>query len=187
MGFRQAAVLSSTSFFLGILFICFNVDHRILWMNLAESNLEAAYQFYTTFYHAPPAVKALMHSMMGIGLIGLIGKLHKWDESAMFFDGTSLAAFMFGLTIYLSVTIPGLRTIMQDPSTVVLNETGGSESDRVEALRVMCAGNSLIVLCLVGVLCLQSGQEYARRIEQRELRKLAEEEARTAGETKKDQ
>ena len=28
--------------------------------------------------------------MMGVGILALIGKLHKWDESAMFFDGGSL-------------------------------------------------------------------------------------------------
>ena len=27
---------------------------------------------------------------MGVGIIGLVGKIHKWDESAMFFDGSSL-------------------------------------------------------------------------------------------------
>jgi hypothetical protein len=29
---------------------------------------------------------------MGIGLLALVGKLHKWDDSAVFFDGTSLGA-----------------------------------------------------------------------------------------------
>ncbi|KZS94392.1 hypothetical protein SISNIDRAFT_548964 [Sistotremastrum niveocremeum HHB9708] len=184
MGFRQAAVLSSSSFFLGILFICFNIDHRILWLKLSTENIQAAYEFYETFYNAPPAVKALMHSMMGVGLMGLIGKLMKWDESALFFDGTSLAAFLFAITIYLSVTIPGLKSILLPASEslklIQNNVEGGTEADRVEALRVMCAGNSLIVLCLVGVLCLQAGQEYARRIEQRERQKLAELDAKEA-------
>ncbi len=31
-----------------------------------------------------------MHAIMGVGIIGLAGKLHKWDDSAMFFDGSSL-------------------------------------------------------------------------------------------------
>ncbi len=33
-----------------------------------------------------------MHAIMGMGLLGLVGKIHKWDESAMFFDGSSLGA-----------------------------------------------------------------------------------------------
>jgi hypothetical protein len=28
--------------------------------------------------------------MGGVGIIGLISKLHKWDDSAMFFDGSCL-------------------------------------------------------------------------------------------------
>ena len=35
-----------------------------------------------------------MHAIMGMGIIGLVGKVHKWDESAMFFDGSSLGAFL---------------------------------------------------------------------------------------------
>ena len=34
-----------------------------------------------------------MHGVMGMGLLGLLGKLHRWDESAMFFDGSSLGAY----------------------------------------------------------------------------------------------
>jgi len=30
--------------------------------------------------------------MMGIGTFCLLGKLHKWDESAIWFDGSSLGA-----------------------------------------------------------------------------------------------
>ena len=30
---------------------------------------------------------------MGVGLISLFAKLHKWDDSAMFFDGSSLCAY----------------------------------------------------------------------------------------------
>jgi hypothetical protein len=28
--------------------------------------------------------------MMGIGTLSLLGKLHKWDESALWFDGSAL-------------------------------------------------------------------------------------------------
>lgn len=35
-------------------------------------------------------VQALLHGMMGFGIIGLVSKLHRWDDSAMFFDGSSL-------------------------------------------------------------------------------------------------
>lgn len=42
------------------------------------------------FMQIDPFIQALLHGMIGIGLIGTLSKLHKWDESAMFFDGSSL-------------------------------------------------------------------------------------------------
>lgn len=32
----------------------------------------------------------LLHGVAAVGILSLIAKLHKWDESAMFFDGSSL-------------------------------------------------------------------------------------------------
>lgn len=172
MGFLQAAVLTSTSFFLGVLVICSNIDYRILRLTNTTESLASAYTFYATFYNAPPAVKTMLHSVMGLGVIGLCGKLSKWDESAMFFDGSSLAAFVFGITIYITVTLPGLERVVVNP----ISEQEVTE--KAEALRVMCAGNVLIAICLVGVLALQAGQEYARRLEAKELKKFLEQEAR---------
>ena len=108
----------------------------------------------------------MLHSMMGVGLVGLCGKLSKWDESAMFFDGSSLggcpllaawniplcrylAAFVFGVTLYITVTIPGLERV------VLPTESSVQDGEKQEALRVMCAGNVLIAICLCGVLSLQ--------------------------------
>ena len=34
--------------------------------------------------------QALIHGLMGIGVAAIIAKIHRWDESAMFFDGGSL-------------------------------------------------------------------------------------------------
>lgn len=38
----------------------------------------------------PRRLQALLHGMVGVGIIGIISKLHQWDESAQFFDGSSL-------------------------------------------------------------------------------------------------
>jgi hypothetical protein len=74
MGFKAAAVLAPVSFFLGkmfsltaalhlltsnpgVLFICFNVDHRVLYTELSEEVINDGFQFYTTFFNAPPAIK----------------------------------------------------------------------------------------------------------------------------------
>ncbi|KAF9048280.1 hypothetical protein BDZ89DRAFT_978486 [Hymenopellis radicata] len=156
MGFRHAMVLGPVSFFLGILFICFTVDHKLLWGALTDDIIEDGFQFYGTFFNSPTAIKALLHGMCAVGLLGLVSKLHKWDESAMFFDGSSIGIYVFALAVYLSVTIPTLRTVVT-PAAM------DTRSDRIEALRVLSAGNVIIGLCLGGILLMQAGQEYARR------------------------
>ncbi|KAJ6625023.1 Shr3 amino acid permease chaperone [Mycena sp. CBHHK59/15] len=161
MGFRQAAVLGPVCFFLGVLFICFNIDHHVLWGAHTAETVADGFQFYTTFFNAPPAIKAMLHGMIGVVLIGLVAKLHTWDDSAMFFDGSSLVVVVFGLAVYLTVTVPTLRTIVT-PAEV------DTEQDRMEAMGVLSAGNIIIMFCLGLVLLLQGGQEYARRMDARE-------------------
>lgn len=39
-----------------------------------------------------------MHAIMGVGVIGLVGKLIKMDDSAKFFDGSSLGAYPPGVS-----------------------------------------------------------------------------------------
>ncbi|KDQ61612.1 hypothetical protein JAAARDRAFT_515241 [Jaapia argillacea MUCL 33604] len=182
MGFSQAAVLSSVSFFLGVLFICFNVDYRVLYA-LDEQAITDGFQFYTTFFNSPPAIKAMLHAMMGVGVVALISKISKWDESALFFDGSSLAAFIFSIAMFFAVTIPSMRTIV-DPVPDV-----DTRQDQIEALQVLGAGNTIIIVLLTAVIALQAGQEYARRVEQRELQKIIEEEKKEAagGADKKEQ
>ncbi|KAI0629200.1 Shr3 amino acid permease chaperone [Trametes polyzona] len=185
MGYRQAAVLTSVSFFLGVLFICLNVDYRILFTPLTDAVVRDGLEFYTTFYNSPPAIKALLHSIMGVGLVGLLGKLHKWDDSAMFFDGSSLAAYIFALAVYLTVGIPACRTVA-DPVPDV-----DTQDDRVEALRVLSAGNTIIIVLLGAILALQAGEQWARRLEANLLQQANEQEKQKAaatvdGESKKD-
>ncbi|KAF5383534.1 hypothetical protein D9615_003690 [Tricholomella constricta] len=178
MGFRQAAVLAPISFFLGVLFICFNVDHRILWGELGEDAVADGFQFYATFFNAPPAIKALLHGMVAVGLVGMISKLHTWDDSAMFFDGSCLAAYTFSIAVYITVTIPALKAIVT-PLEDAENREEAFE-DRVQAMQVLSAANVIIMVCLALVLVLQAGQEYARRAEAKGIAKLEEEERRKA-------
>ncbi|RPD64322.1 hypothetical protein L226DRAFT_533613 [Lentinus tigrinus ALCF2SS1-7] len=171
MGYRQGAVLVSVSFFLGVLLICLNVDYRILFTPLTDSVVRDGYEFYTTFYNAPPAIKALLHAVVLLGLVGLLGKMHKWDDSAIFFDGSSLAAYIFALAVYMTVGIPACRTVA-DPVPDV-----DTERDRVEALRILSAGNTIIILLLGGVLALQAGEQWSRRLEAKMLAEAAAAEA----------
>jgi len=55
---------------------------------------------------------------------------------------------MFGVLLYMTVVIPGLRTVC----TPIEGET---RAVQVEALRVLAAGNTLIAACLGLVLALQ--------------------------------
>jgi imidazoleglycerol phosphate synthase glutamine amidotransferase subunit HisH len=64
--------------------------------------------------------------------------------------------------LYTTVVIPGIRTVA-DPME---EET---RLDQTEALRVLAAGNTLIVICLGLVIALQAGQEWARRTEAKAL------------------
>ncbi|KAJ7695151.1 Shr3 amino acid permease chaperone [Mycena rosella] len=183
MGFRQAAVLGPVCFFLGVLFICFNVDHRVLWGGLTEDTIEDGFQFYTTFFNAPPAIKAMLHGMVGVVLLGLLAKLHAWDDSAMFFDGSSLVVVIFGLSVYITVVVPTLRTIV----TPLADETRG---DRIQAMTILSAANVIITVCLGLILMLQAGQEYAKRIDIREQATAGTEgkkEQKAKEETKKNQ
>ena len=135
-----------------------------------------------------------------------MAKLHKWDESAMFFDGSSLGkfsftmyyyrdlisivivAYVFTLAVYITVDIPALRTIV-DPVPGV-----DTREDQVEAMRVLSAGNVIMILSLGAVLILQAsprlvcdskdfifvtqqaGQELASRLEAKEVARIAREE-----------
>jgi hypothetical protein len=117
--------------------------------------------------------------------------------------------------MYITVTIPAIRTVVTPVEGVDTRE------DQIEALRVLSAGNTLIIVLLGGVLALQvrettsvlwraehrshdslspslffllgarhaqkGGQEWARRLETREVAKIAAEEAKEREGVKKDQ
>jgi len=59
-----------------------------------------------------------------------------------------LVAYMFSVSVYLTVTIPALRTI-----AAPLPED--TREGRIEAVRVLSAGNIIMIFALIGVLALQ--------------------------------
>ena len=59
-----------------------------------------------------------------------------------------IVAYVFAVAIYLTVTIPALRTISQP-----LPED--SLGTRIEAARVLSAGNILMMVALIGILLMQ--------------------------------
>ena len=55
-------------------------------------------------------------------------------------------------------------------------ETGNTVLGREDNLKVLAASNTILALVLVGVLVLQAGQWYAERSDERERKKIVEEE-----------
>lgn len=58
---------------------------------------------------------------------------------------------MFALTVYLSVGVPACRTVANPVEGVDTRE------DQIEALRILSAGNTIIIVLLGAVLALQVG------------------------------
>lgn len=109
MGFLSSLILGSTSFVLGLLFVCQIIDIPLLYHNkVTDASLESAYAFYTLWYDAPKAVKAVLHTSLGIPLLAIVCKLHMWSDSAVFFDGSSLVLQMATIIIYLTIHLPNL-------------------------------------------------------------------------------
>ncbi|WWD22693.1 hypothetical protein CI109_107186 [Kwoniella shandongensis] len=181
MAFYQSVVLGSCSFLLGMVFVSQVVDIPLLYMPVTKQALENAYSFYEMWYEAPGAVKALFHVALGLPMIVLLIKLHKWNESAMFFDGSSVAMHLATIILYLTVHIQSLRTFLPESTTTTSfsilpppppREVPPTEDERVEAVRVLAAANALVGLLTMGVIGMQIGQEYARRQEEKEQREL---------------
>ena len=90
MGFRTGFVLVSVSFLSGVLFIASLYDFPLLYTQHDQKDLDVSLKFYLSLFQAPTAISALLHGMIGLGLIGLLAKLHRWTETAKWFDGVSL-------------------------------------------------------------------------------------------------
>ncbi|KAL6300034.1 Shr3 amino acid permease chaperone [Sparassis latifolia] len=177
MGYRQAAVLAADCFCLGVLFICFNVDYRVLFTPLTDDVVRDGFEFYKTFYNAPSGIKALLHAVMGVGALGLLGKLGKWTRARCSSTGPrSVLAWVCAIAVYLTVGVPATRTVA-DPVPDV-----DTRADQVEALRVLSAGNVIAVVLLGAILVLQAGEEYARRVEEGMRAKLEAESAKLEAE-----
>ncbi|PWZ01085.1 hypothetical protein BCV70DRAFT_199446 [Testicularia cyperi] len=205
MGFRSGFVISSTSFLFGVIFIASNYDVPLLYFTeLSDSAIEAAERFYLSMYNGPTAVAALLHGMMGLGIVGLVAKLHRWSEMAKYFDGGSLVMFMGAVCMYLGVAVPNLRLIANPNNERLLYsssiaaqrqtqqeafESGTSshqppsgpmtQDERISAIRIIAASNTISAICLLAVLVLQISEWYLEKqdnlqAEQRRIKQAAE-------------
>ena len=49
--------VNDDNMFLGVVFMCFTLDYRILHLKITPEATEDATHFYTLFYNAPPAIR----------------------------------------------------------------------------------------------------------------------------------
>lgn len=129
---------------------------------------------------------------------------------AKYFDGGSLALFMGAVCMYLGVSVPNLRLI-SDPTNIKLLlssaiqtqrqsqleafEKGDSDfrpsdgpmtqDERVAAIRIVSASNSICAVLLVGVLVLQVSEWYLERQEAIEAEKRRKQQAKELAAAKK--
>lgn len=92
MGFRTGFVIVSVAFLDGVLFITSIYDFPLLYSDYSSRDVDAAERFYLTLFNGPTAISALLHGMMGLGIVGLLAKIHRWSEMAKWFDGASLGS-----------------------------------------------------------------------------------------------
>ncbi|RPA94757.1 Shr3 amino acid permease chaperone [Choiromyces venosus 120613-1] len=170
--FATFLIICPTCFLLGTIFTNWTFDHATLWTSLPPTTptLQAIESHYAHLHHAPPIIPRVLHITIGTGILGFLAKLYKPSESNMLFDGASLVLYMIALVMYGTNVVKGLRIIAEGEY--------GEEVGRVDTLRVVAASQVIIALVLVGVLVLQSGQWYAERKEEQEVRGIELEEER---------
>merc|ERR1712093_11132 len=199
MGFRTAAIITTTCFLLGVLvtgLAC--ADWPILYAGLTgPAYLDKAETYYMTLFNAPGAVPALLHAMIGVCLIALSSKVARWEETNLFFDGSSLALMISAVAMYASVTLPNLRAVARQPLADQSAGIGGkvrmwlgqpmpsaveaaaipeplTGQLRYEVISLLCASNNLIIAALVGVLLFQGAQAWAHSKFEKEMKRIAD-------------
>ncbi|USP79758.1 hypothetical protein yc1106_07032 [Curvularia clavata] len=194
--FAQFMVVGPTCFFLGILFAQLPYDYNVLWATPDDRTsyfdiLESHIKF---LYASPPIVSRILNLVIGTGLLGFLIKLFKPNQANMLFDGASLVLYMAGITVYLTNIVKGFRVVTAgiygdidkaNPGEIS-EEDMGDYISREDTLRVFAASNTILALVLVGVLVLQAGQWYAKRVEEQEIQEIERlaEEKKSAGKKK---
>lgn len=190
LAFATFLIVCPTAFFLGILFSLFPYDYPLLWASSAGPTTQAHLlqtEAHLRLLHASPAlIVRILHTMIFLGLAGLVTKLYRPSESNMLFDGGSLVLYMCGIIVYVANIVKGLRIVTEGSygsssssssaadDAAAAGAGGGTDMvvGREDNLKVLSASNTILALVLVGVLVLQAGQWYAERADEREKVKL---------------
>ncbi len=85
------------------------MDHRTLWEAPTEFALNIAEQHYRTLADVPRIIAVTLHTVIGLGLVGHVMKLHKGNQSNTLFDGGSLILMLVAVVIYGANILRGNR------------------------------------------------------------------------------
>ncbi|CAO1618389.1 unnamed protein product [Sympodiomycopsis kandeliae] len=201
MGFRTGYVITSMSFLFGVLFIASVYDFPLIYQTpFRNESAIAAEHFYLSAYNGPGAIHALLHGMMALGIIGAIAKLHRWSETAKYFDGSCIVLMVISVAMYVVVIVPNLK-LLSDPTNLdllnrssirterdsIIMSSGGTppelydtpltQNERISALRIIAATNTIIMALLGGVVLLQCSEVYIEESEKKEAEKKREQAA----------
>ncbi|WFD01251.1 Protein csh3 [Malassezia yamatoensis] len=180
MGFRTGFVIASISFVYGVLFIASRVDFPLLFQGRATPEaVERAQEFYLSIYQAPITVTAAFHAIAGLGLLGILTKMHRWTENDQYFGLGSVVLYVGAVVMYLCITLPNLRALAypNDPYYIIRGVYEASPNRLQEGnqamplipreqnslVQVMAATNVINAALLAGVLLFQGGEWYAIR------------------------
>ncbi|PKI84478.1 Protein csh3 [Malassezia vespertilionis] len=178
MGFRSGFVLGSIFFIYGVLFVTSTYDIPLIFHKpLSLDAFGRAEQFYLGLFYGPNSIKALLHAIMGAGVLGLALKVHRWTLNDKYFGMSSIVLYVGSLVMYLSVILPNIRALVHSSDEYYLLRAVFEHSterasdptmelileERVSLVQVISATNLMIAAALFGVLLLQGGEWYAIR------------------------
>ena len=138
---------------IGLLYITSTYDYPLLFQQgFTQSDVDKSVGFYLSMYQAPLSVKALVHSVFGLGLL-----------------------------MYVSVEIPNMRVLAAPEEKNIVHRAVFDAEDtrkvenyefypltgreRASVVQVIGATNVIITALLAGVLLMQGGEWYSTRLD----------------------
>ena len=175
-----------------MIFATSTFDIPLLFTTFTEEQVLRAESFYTALYQSPRGIPSLLHCVIGVGIVGIAAKLHRWTETDLYFGLASMGAsaltkvlFVGATIMYIAVTWPNLRALYKPNDVFYIfkavfePEVQRSEKyfppltfrERMSIVQVIAATNCIIAALLFGVLLLQIGEWYVERLHANEVNK----------------
>ncbi|KAM0755812.1 hypothetical protein T439DRAFT_320520 [Meredithblackwellia eburnea MCA 4105] len=118
MGILTPVAICTSSVLLGVLFTSLLFDSAILFGTKGPVTPEVIgfiENYYLTWWDGAMAVKMFLHVVVLVTYAATILKFARYTESSYYFSGGSLLLLVLQTSMYISVTIPYIRTIARDP------------------------------------------------------------------------